>query len=79
MSASGLVDNVTIIAKGTQRGLEKLECVISLKNLRRSRILSDNLRDKVGDCSDNLKAVTKKVDLTHTSVIINKHNVVMVT
>ena len=62
-----------------KRGLEKLEGVISKKKLRCSGILSDNFRDEVGDYSDNLKAVAKKVDLTHTSVIINKHNIVTMT
>ena len=72
---SGLVDNATISAKGTKSGLEKLESVISTKNLRRS----DNLYDEVGDYSDNLKAVAEKVDPTHTSVIIKKHNILTMT
>ena len=76
---SGLVDNATIRAKVTKRGLEKLERVINTKNLTRSGILSDNLSDEVGDCSDNLIVVTEKVDPTHTSVIINKHNIVTIT
>ena len=76
---SGQVDNATISSKGTKRGLDKLESIISTKNLRRSGILSDNLHDEMGDCSDNLKVVAEKVDPTHKSVIINKHNVVTMT
>ena len=76
---SGLMDNATIIIKGLKRVLEKLKSIIRMKNLRRSRILSDNLRDEVGDYSDNLRVVVEKVDLTHTSVIINKHNIVTMT
>ena len=67
------MDNATISAKGTKRVLDKLENVINTNNLRRSEIFSDNLRDQVGDCSDNIRAVSKKVDPTHTSVIINNH------
>ena len=37
---SSLMDNATISAKGTKRGLDKLESVIRMKNLRCSRILS---------------------------------------
>ena len=58
------MDNATISAKGTKRGLEKLKSVISTKNLKLSGILSDNLRDEVRDCGDNLRAVAKKVDPT---------------
>ena len=54
MRKNGLVDSATIRAKGTKRGLDKVESVIGMKNLRRSGILSDNLHDEVGDCSDNL-------------------------
>ena len=50
-----------------------------MKNLRHSGILRENLHDEVDDCSDNLKAVTEKVDPTHTSVIINKHNILTLT
>ena len=50
-----------------------------MKNLWHSGILSDNLRDEVGDCNDNLKAVTEKVDPTHMGVIINKKNIVTMT
>ena len=76
---SGLINNVTITTKGTKRGLDKLESVISTKNLRHSGILSYNLCDEVGDCSDNPKAVVEEVDQTHKSVIINKHNRVAMT
>ena len=62
VKTSGLVDNVTVRAKVMKKGLDKLESVISKKNLNHSRILSENLRDEVGDCSDNLKAVAEKVD-----------------
>ena len=70
LRTSGLVDNVTIRTKGTKRGLDKLKSIIDMKNLRCSGILSDNLRDEVGDRSDNLKVVAEKVDPTHMSVII---------
>ena len=50
-----------------------------MKNLWHSRVLSDDFRDEVGDCSDNLKAITQKVDPTHTSIVINKHNIVAMT
>ena len=73
---SGLVDNTKINTKGTKRGLDKLERIIDMKYLKYSRILSENLRDGVGDHKDNLKAVAQKVDPTHKSVIINKHNIV---
>ena len=76
---SGLMDNVTISTKGTKRGLDKLESIISTKNLRHSRILGYNLCDEVCDCSDNPKAVVEKVDRTLKSVIINKHNRVAMT
>ena len=55
------MDNATINTKGTKRGLDKLESIIGTKNFRRSRILSDNLHDEVGDSSDNLKAVVQKL------------------
>ena len=54
---SGMVDNVTISTKGTERGLDKLLSVIGMNNLRCSGILSDNFRDEVGDRSDNLRVV----------------------
>ena len=73
------MDNATINTKGMKRGLDKLDSVISIKNLRDSRILSDKLSDEVSDCSNNLRAVAKKVDPTHTSLIINKHNMVTMT
>ena len=76
---SGLVDNSTINIKGTERSLDKLESVISTKNLRHNRILSDNLHDEVGDRSESLRAVAWKVDPTHMSIIIKKHNIVMMT
>ena len=40
---------LSVSTKGTKRDLDKLESVISMKNLRRSGILSDNLHDEVGD------------------------------
>ena len=76
---SGMVDNVTISTKGTERGLDKLLSVIGMNNLRCSGILSDNFRDEVGDRSDNLRVVVEKVDPTHMSVIINKHDILAVT
>ena len=60
-----------ISAKGTWRGLDKLKSVISTKNLWRSGVLSDNFYDEVGDCSDNLRAISKKVDPTYTSIVDN--------
>ena len=73
---SGMMDNFTISTKVMKRGLDKLESVINTKNLRCSGILSDNLHDEVGDCSDNFRIVVEKVDPTHLSVIISKHNIV---
>ena len=49
-------------AKGTKRGLDKVESIIRLKNIRRSGILCDNIHDEIGDGIDNLTAVAKKVD-----------------
>ena len=60
MRTSGLMDNSTIIIKGLKRVLEKFKSIIRMKNLRRSRILSDNHRDEVGDYSDNLRVVVEK-------------------
>ena len=74
-----MVNNFTINTKGTERGLDKLESVIGMKNPRHSRILNHNPRDKVGERSENLKVVAKKVDPTHTSIVINKHDIVAVT
>ena len=68
-----------IITKVTERGLDKLESVITTKNLRHNRILSDNLCDEVGDRIDNLRVVVEKVDPTHPNIIINKHNIVTMT
>ena len=65
--------------KGSKRGLEKLKSIICTKNLRHRGILSDNLLGKVGECNDNLRAIVEKVEPTHTSVIINKHNILMMT
>ena len=76
---SGLVNNATISTKGTYIGLDKLKSIISMKNHWCSEVLSDNLRDEVGDCSDNLRAIKEKVDQTHTSVVINKHAIVAMT
>ena len=76
---SGLIDNATINIKGMKRVLDKLKSVIGTKNLRRGRILSDNLHDKVGDYSDNLRVVAEKVDPAHTSVFINRHNIITIT
>ena len=76
---SGLMGNATSSTKGTEKGLDKLNRVISTKNFRHSGILSDNLRDEEGDCSDNHRAVAKNIDPTHTSVIIKKHNIVTMT
>ena len=61
-----------VSTKGTKRGLDNLNSIINAKNLRHSGILSDNLRDKVGDHSENLKAVAEKVDPTHMNIIIKK-------
>ena len=76
---SDVMDNTTISTKGMKRGLDKLESIIDSKNLRHSGILSGNLRDEVGDCSDNLRAVVEKIDPTNTSIIINKHNIITMT
>ena len=73
---SSLVDNATIHEESMDRGLEKLESIICMKNLLPIGILSNNLHDKVGDHSDNLKAIVEKADPTYTSIVINKHDVV---
>ena len=79
MRTSGLVNNATISTKGKYRGLHKLTSIISMKNLWCSGVLSDNIRDEVGDCSDNLMAIAEKLDQTHTSVVIKKHGIVGMT
>ena len=79
LRTSVLVDSAIINLKGTKRGLGKLESIINMKNFRRSEILSDNLRDEVGDHSDNLIENTEKVYQTHTNLVINKHNIVAMT
>ena len=38
-----------------------------------------NLCDEVSDCSENLRAIVEKVDPTHTTVVINKHDIVAMT
>ena len=45
----GLVNNVTIITKGSKRGLDKLKSIINTKNLRHSGILSDNFYNELDD------------------------------
>ena len=65
--------------KVLKRGLDQIESFIGMKNLRCNGILSDNLCDEVCDSSENLRVVAKKVDPTHTSVIIKKHNIVTMT
>ena len=60
-------------------GLEKLKSVIPTKNIWHSGVLSDDFRDEVGDCSENLRAITEKIDPTHTSIVINKHDIVAMT
>ena len=50
-----------------------------MKNLWRSGVLSDDFRDEVGDCSDYLKTIIEKVDPTHTSIVINEHDIVAMT
>ena len=77
MRTSGLVDNVMSKTKGTERGLDKLESIMGTKNLRRNTILSDYLCDAMGARSDNLKAIVEKVDPTHMSVVIKKHDIVV--
>ena len=77
MRTSSQVDNVRVSTKGTKRSLDKLKSVIGTKNLRHSRILSDNLRDEMGDYSDNLKAVPVKVDPTYTSVV-DKSKIILI-
>ena len=79
MRTSGLVNNTTISTKGTKRGLHKLKSIISTKNLWRSGVLSDDFGDEVGDCSDNLRVTAEKVDPTHTSIVINEHDIVAMT
>ena len=79
MRTSCLVDNVTVSTKGTKRGLDKLKSIIGMKNLRCNEILSDNIRDEKDDRSDNLSVVAERLDPIHTSVIINKHDIIMMT
>ena len=79
VKTSGLVNNVTINAKGTMRGLDKLTGIINMENLWHSGVLSGNLYDEVGDCSDNLRVIAQKVDPTHTSVVINNNDIVAMT
>ena len=79
LRTSGLVDNVMISTQGIERGLNKLESSIGTKNPRRSKTLSDNLHDEVGDHSDNLRVVEEEVDPTQMSVVINKHYIVAMT
>ena len=79
MRISGLVDDSTINMEGMERGLNKLESIIGTKNLWRSKILSNSLCNKVGNHSNNLRAITKEVNPTHTGVIINKHDTVVMT
>ena len=50
-----------------------------MQNLGHSGVLSDDFRDEVGGCSDNLRAIAEKVDPTHTSIAINKHDIVVMT
>ena len=41
--------------------------------------ISDNLHHEVGDHSDNLRAIVEKIDPTHASEVIIKHNIVAMT
>ena len=50
-----------------------------MKNLWCSGVLSNDFCDEVGDCSDNLRAFAEKIDPTHTSIVINKYDVVAMT
>ena len=50
-----------------------------MENFWRIGVLSNDLCDEVGDCSDNLRAIAKKVDPSHTSIVINKHDIVAMT
>ena len=79
MGTSDLVNNAIISAKGTERGLDKLENITSMENLWRSVILSDNLCHELCDHSDNLRAIADTVDSTHMSLVINKHNTTAMT
>ena len=65
--ASGVKDIVMIHEKGMDRGLDKLKSVIGIKDIWKSRILSDKGHDEVGNHSDNLNAIIEKVDPTQTS------------
>ena len=79
MRTSDILDNVMIITKGKKRGLDKLKSIIGTKNHWRSRILSDDFHDEVGDRSDNVRVIVDKVDPTCIGVIINKHDIVEIT
>ena len=70
-----MVDNVMVSTKGTKRGLDKLKSVIGMKNLRCNEILSDNIRDEKDDRTENLRVITEKVDPIHTSVTIDKQDI----
>ena len=50
-----------------------------MKNLWRSGVVSEDFLDEVGDCSENLRAIVEKVDPTHTSIVINEHDIVAMT
>ena len=52
--------------------MDKLKSIINTKNLWHSGVFSDNFRDEVVDCSDNLRAIAEKVDPTHTSIMKRK-------
>ena len=59
-----------------QKGvLDKFEDILNVKYLECSQILGNDLDDEGGDDED-LIAIMKEVDLTHTSEVINKGNIV---
>ena len=76
---SGQMDNIMISAIGKEKGLDKLDSTIDTKNFLYSGILSDNLRDKVDDYSNNFRVIVEKVDPTLQGVFINKHDIVAMT
>lgn len=79
MRVGNLVNEATINVEGVERGLNKLEGIVNIKNFKCNGILGDDFGDKVGNHINNFKIITKEVDPIHMSIIIDKHNVVTIT
>lgn len=76
MWACSLVNDATIGVKGVERGLDKLKGIFSMNNFGSSDILGDGFSDEVNKYENDLKAITKEVDPTDTSVIIDKYDII---